>query len=876
MKRSATVSVCTILLAVFPWTPTASAATDVEKQAAIRRGLAYLYKTQQAEGFWSASGYEHSATGAATFALLNQQDKWDSEATLYQTAVAKAISYLLQDAHIADVSTRDDGVNICPGRESSCKGIAWYDNTDSIYTTGFVAPAIATYGLKLGSDAVATSTGPLAGMTWAQIVQGITNAYAASQSTSKTGALGGAWLHAAPGSTRPDRWTTQPAVISFVYDQLLGAVTPQAVKDGLNGWLASVQDASGAVCYEKSSTAGCDLVNAGEWLLAVTFTNVDIPDTQIDAVLQKLNVTWPANASNFWQGNFGNPYAMWTIYAGLASAIALNDTSHIINFRTDCGAAANERPTSLPGNAACTWAEDYNHWLVKAQRPDGSWVGYSYWTGPMATAFHVNILGAVDIPKGTYKCPLRQAFWQSSRTTWPVDSLSLGGQPYSKTDLLSILSAPLDSGNSSDASLLLADELITAKLNLAQGSEKGLIARIIADADTLLRGFNSKLPYHVQTESTTGQTMAELANLLDRYNSGTMTPGCIRTEARNGPIGNRKQPDSQTQQSAFASGSSGAGARAAVDNAQKSQQASKKVRPANKKGVTSISASSDGDSLATASTDNSIRIFSLTASTQLLVIPGAANVPTSLTFSPDGKKLDGVARDSLVHVWDTVIGNELAKLTGHEAALRAVAASPDSRFVASAGEDTRIFLWDAASNKLSNILYGSTDFSNDLSFSPDSTLLASAGEDARVLVFDVASGKVRFTLLGHSGPINAVSFSPHGSTLASGGDDSVIHVWNAVTGFQRLALAGHEAPVRALAFSNDGQLLASGGEDSQIILWDADTGKINKTLTGSTGTVTALVFQPKGPFLVSATDTGEISVWNIAAGKRMSVFNIPI
>jgi hypothetical protein len=875
MKRSAQPGIGILLLALCPWIPEATAATDTEKQAAIRQGLAYLYKTQQPDGSWSYSGYEHSATGAASFALLSQQDKWNTEAALYQAAVNKAIAYLLKDAHLADVSTRDDGINICPDGEASCKAISWYDSADAIFTTGFVAPVIAAYSFKMGSDSIATNSGPLAGMTWAQIAQAITNAYAASQSTGKDGQPGGAWRQAAPGSTRPDRWTTQPAVISFVYDQLLGAITPQAVKDGLQGWLASVQDASGAVCYEKSSTGGCDLVNTGEWLLAVTFTNADIPETQVDKALQKLNATWPANANNLWQGNFGNPYAMWTIYAGVASAIALNDSSHIVNFRTDCGAAANERPTSLPGNAACTWAEDYNQWLIKAQKPDGSWAGYSYWTGPMATAFHVGILGAVDIPKGTYRCPLRQAFWQSSLITWPVDSLTLGGQAYTRKGLLAILGASLDSGASSDASLLLADELITAKLNLARGSEKSLIAGTISDADTLLSSFNSKLPYHVEATSTTGQTMSELANLLDRYNSGTMTPGCLSTEARNGPIRNRK-PDSQNQQSTLAAGSSGAGAHAAVDNAQKAQQASKKVRPAKNKGVTSISASSDGDSIATASTDNSIRIFSLTAATQLLVIPGAANVPTSLTFSPDGKKLDGVARDSLVHVWDSASGNALATLTGHEAALRAVAASLDGRFVASAGEDTRLFLWDAVNNKLSNILYGSTDFSNDLSFSPDSTLLASAGEDARVLVFDVASGKVRFTLLGHSGPINAVSFSPDGSTLASGGDDSVIHVWNAATGFQRFALAGHEAAVRALAFSNDGQLLASGGEDSQIILWDTATGKINKTLTGSAGTVTALVFQPRGPFLVTATDTGEISVWNVASGKRMSVFTIPI
>jgi WD40 repeat protein len=878
MKRSATLGIGTLLIAFSPWTPTARAATDAEKQAAIRKGLAYLYQTQQPEGFWSYSGYERAATGAALFALLGQQDKWDSEAAPYQAAVDKAVSYLLKEAHIADVSTRHDGINICPVGEGSCKGIAWYDNADPIYTTGFVAPAIATYGLKLGSGTVATNAGPLAGMTWAQIAQGITNAYTASQSTGKTGNLGGAWHYATPGPRRTDRWTTQPAVISFLYDQLLGALTPQIVKDELKGWLASVLDASGAVCYEKSAAEPCEFVNAGEWLLATTFANSAVADAQVDAVLSSLNLTWPSKANSVSRGNFGHPNTMWTVYAGLESAIGLNDSRYINNFLTDCGAATNERPTSLPGDAACTWEEDYNQWLVKSQQADGSWADYSYSSSPMATALHINILGAVEIPRGTYKCPLRQAFWQSARVAWPVDSLSLGGQTYSKNDLLAILSAPVASASSSDASLVLVDELITAKLNLAWGSEKSPIATWIADADTLLSGLNSRLPYRVEASSPIGQKMAELANVLDGYNIGAMTSGCVSTEASNGGIRNRQQPDLQTRQPAALAAEIRVGnALASIDNAQKAQvAASSKVRPFTRKGVTSIAVSPDGYSLATATTDNRIRIFSLTTGALSLLLPAAVNFPTDLTFSPNGATLNGVGRDSLVHVWDALTGNELASFAGHEAALRAVAASPDSRLVASAGEDTRTMLWDAITRKLNKVLYGSADFLNALSFSPDSTLLASAGADARVLLFDVATGKIRFTLLGHAGSIDTLSFSPDGRALASAGQDTVIHVWDSVKGLQRLALAGHQAPIRTLAFSPDGQLIASGGEDTKIILWDAASGAVSKILSGSSGAVNALIFNPKSPSLISATETGEISIWNVAAGRRIFTFTVPI
>jgi hypothetical protein len=878
MQRLTILSVGTLFLAFSPWTPTARAATDSEKQAAIRKGLAYLYKMQQAEGFWSYSGYERSTTGAATFALLSQQNNWESQAAPYQTAVDKAISYLLKEASVTDVGLRDDGAYVCPNGEATCRAVAWYDSHDSIYTTGFVAPAIAIYGLKAGSGAVATTSGPLAGMTWAEVAQGITNAYAASQSASNSGNPGGAWRRTAPGSARPDGWTTQPAVISFLYDQLLGAVTPLIVKNGLKGWLTSVEDASGNVCYAKSGAEPCELSNVGEWLLAAGASGNGVPEAQVDAVLAGLNHAWPSTVDNAGRGNFGHPYTMWTVYSSLDGAIGLRDSTHINNFLTDCGASANSRPSSLPGQVACTWVEDYDQWLVKEQQPDGSWTGRSYWTGPMATALYVNILGAVEIPKDTYKCPVRQAFWQNARAAWPVESLTLGNQAYSRNELTGILSTPVDSGGSGDASLVLADELIIARLNVAKGAERHLVTDRILNADALLRGFNTRLPYFIDASSVTGQKMMEQANLLDLYNNGTMTPGCVSNETSNGAIGNRQLPDTQTQRSPSLTAENRDGnAIAAIDNAQRAHAAAaaSKPLPFIRKGATSIALSPDGNSLATASTDNTIRMWNPTNGQQSLLFSAALTFPTDLAFRADGATLHSVGRDSLVHVFDAVSGRELARFAGHEAALRAVAISPNSRLVASAGEETRIMLWDAIANKLSKILVGSADFLDALAFSPDSTLLASGGEDARVRLFDVATGKIRYTLLGHSGSVDAVAFSPDGNTLASAGQDTVIHVWDAVNGIQRRALAGHQAPIRTLAFSPDGQLMASGGEDTRIILWDTTTGGIKKILSGSTGAVNQLVFSPKGPFLINGTDTGEISTWNVATGIKMFTFVIP-
>ncbi len=100
--------------------------------------------------------------------------------------------------------------------------------------------------------------------------------------------------------------------------------------------------------------------------------------------------------------------------------------------------------------------------------------------------------------------------------------LTLGSQVYTKAELLAILNNP----GGGDASMILAVQLIAAKLNIAAGSDPTPIASTIIDADSLLSMFPGKLPYHVSPSSAIGQMMINDAKTLDMYNNGNLTPGC--------------------------------------------------------------------------------------------------------------------------------------------------------------------------------------------------------------------------------------------------------------------------------------------------------------------------------------------------------------
>ncbi len=117
-------------------------------------------------------------------------------------------------------------------------------------------------------------------------------------------------------------------------------------------------------------------------------------------------------------------------------------------------------------------------------------------------------------------CPIGGGGWKNKPTSWPTTSLPLGAVTYTQTELLGILRTPVRG----DASLILADQLIPAKLSIENGSNPLPIVATITDADNLLAAFSGPLPYSIPPSSATGTKMVNDANVLQAYNAGLLTP----------------------------------------------------------------------------------------------------------------------------------------------------------------------------------------------------------------------------------------------------------------------------------------------------------------------------------------------------------------
>jgi len=388
------------------------ASTEAQKQAAIDAGLAWLAASQGANGSWCQSGYCAADTAAALLAFTEQSYKplgWNGPN--YSMNVSKALDFLFLDAGTMPIpNDRGDGYNA--NISGSGNGYLW-GGGESTYVSGLVLPALvrATAGVNglTPSSVISSSNAAVDGKTYAQVIQDTVDMFANGQSNVNSAAAAGnpgfrgGWRYT-PSTGQSDGSTAQwPAIGLLFAEQVPGVTVPQFVKDELTYWIDYIQCSSnGGSGYTVPCGGDGIPVNeskTGGLLVEMAFTGYSgsisgVGDLSNQAgALTFLNANWTNGASG-WDGNMGQPYAMWSVYKGLDSTIGLTG-SQINNFYYTGAAQIKDDP-----NDPWNWWEDYSQYLVNTQSGDGSWPGDFVWPQDLATAWNVNILNATQIGPG--------------------------------------------------------------------------------------------------------------------------------------------------------------------------------------------------------------------------------------------------------------------------------------------------------------------------------------------------------------------------------------------------------------------------------------------------------------------------------------------
>ena len=159
---------------------------------------------------------------------------------------------------------------------------------------------------------------------------------------------------------------------------------------------------------------------------------------------------------------------------------------------------------------------------------------------------------------------------------------------------------------------------------------------------------------------------------------------------------------------------------------------------------------------------------------------GHEDAVTDLALSPDGNLLASASADETIRLWQLKDNECVAVLRGHQARVLAVSFAADSKRLVSGGEDSRGMVWDLQTGDRITVLAGHSAAVNSVDFSPDGRRVITGSQDNLVKLWNLSpdvladgdSAKELLSLSEHNREVTAVRFSPDGRALFSAGLDA--------------------------------------------------------------------------------------------------------
>lgn len=197
----------------------------------------------------------------------------------------------------------------------------------------------------------------------------------------------------------------------------------------------------------------------------------------------------------------------------------------------------------------------------------------------------------------------------------------------------------------------------------------------------------------------------------------------------------------------------------------------------------------------------------------------------SISYSSDGSKIATASRDGKIKIWEVGSGFCTKTFTDHLSAVSNVMFSKNGNTLFSSSFDGTVRAWDLiryrnfrtfTANERVQFNTLSVDYSGEI-------VVASCKNNFEIYIWSVQSGKLLDTLSGHEGPISSLQFVDGKSLLVSASWDKTVRVWNIFSKISIRDIIEVNSEILDLTINSNSNQVSASTFDGHIYTFDLET-----------------------------------------------------